>query len=54
MTGDTYSLIEMKTGAVAINLALVEYDLASSMQFVVEELVPAMFDGFRESDPVAD
>jgi hypothetical protein len=54
VTGDTYSLIEMKTGAVAINLALVEYDHASSMQLVVEELVPAVFDGFRESDPVAD
>ena len=28
VTGDSYSLIEMKTGAVANNLALVEVDLA--------------------------
>jgi len=27
LTGDSYSLIEMKTGAVANNLALVEFDL---------------------------
>jgi hypothetical protein len=28
VTGDSYSLVEMKTGAVANNLALVEDDLA--------------------------
>ena len=59
VTGDSYSLIEMKTGAVANNLAFTKYDLAlinadHGPQLVVEELLPAMFDVFRESDPVAD
>ena len=59
VTGDSYSLIEMKTGAVANNLALVEYNFAlinadHGPQLIVEELVPAVFDIFRESDPVAD
>jgi hypothetical protein len=31
VTRDSYSLVEMKTAAVASNLAFVEYDLASSM-----------------------
>jgi hypothetical protein len=59
LTGDSYSLIDMQGGAIANNLARVEYDLAfinaeHCPQFVVEELVPAVFDVFREPDPVAD
>jgi hypothetical protein len=43
VTGDSYSLIDMQGGAIANNLARVEYDLALinadySPQFVVEEL----------------
>jgi hypothetical protein len=58
VTGDSYSLIEMKTGAFANNLALVEYDLAlinadHGPELVIEELLPPVFDVFRESDPVA-
>ena len=59
VTGDSYSLIEMQSGAVENNLALVEYDLAlinvdHGSELVVEKLVSATFDVFRESDPVAD
>jgi hypothetical protein len=59
LAGDSYCQIEMEGGAVSNNLALVEYDLAlinadHGSQLVVEELVPAVFDVFRESDPVAD
>jgi hypothetical protein len=59
VTGHGYSLIEVKTGAVANNLAIVEYDLVlinanDGSQLVVEEFVAAVFDVFRETDPVAD
>ncbi len=59
VTGNNYSLVEMKSGAIANNLALNEYDVAlvnadHGPQLVVEELVPAVFGVFRESDPVAD
>ena len=59
MASDSYSLIEMKSGVRANNLAFVEYDLAvldvdHSPELVIEELLPAVFDVFRESDPVAD
>src|SRR5690349_20597374 len=52
VTGDSYSLIEMKSGATANNLSLVEYNLAlvdadDGPQLVVEELMPAVFDVFR-------
>ena len=59
LAGDSYCQIEMEGGAVSNNLALVEYDLAiingdHGPELVIEELVPAVFDVFRESDPVAD
>ena len=48
----------MKTAAIASNLTSVEYDLAlidadHGLELVIEELLPAVFDVFRESDPVA-
>jgi len=59
MTGDTYSLVDMQSGAIANDLAFVEYNLAivnadHGPQLVVEELLPAVFDVFREPDPLAD
>src|SRR5271154_1401962 len=59
MTSDSYSLVEMQSGASANNLAFIEYDLALinadyGSELVIEELLPAMFEVFRESDPVAD
>ena len=59
VTGDSYSLVEMQKGSRANNLAFIEYDLAiinadHGPELVIEELLPAVFDVFRESDPVAD
>jgi hypothetical protein len=59
VTGDNYSLIEMKTGAVANNLAFIDYDLTlvnadDGPELVVEEFVPSVFDVFRKSDSVAN
>ena len=59
VTGDSYSLVEMQSGPIANNLAFIEYDLAiinadHGPKLVIEELLPAVFDVFRESDPVAD
>ena len=59
VTGDSYSLVEMQSGPIANNLAFIEYDLAiinadHGPELVIEELLPAVFDVFRESDPVAD
>jgi hypothetical protein len=59
VAGDSYSLVEMQSGPSANNLAFIEYDLAlinsdHGPEFVIEELLPAVFDVFRESDPVAD
>src|SRR5260370_23016100 len=59
VTGYSNSLIEMKTGVVANNLAFIEYDLAiinadHGPELVIEELLPAVFDVFRKSDLVAD
>ena len=59
VTGDSYSLVEMQSGPIANNLAFIEYDLAiinadDSPELVIEEPLPAVFDVFRESDPVAD
>jgi hypothetical protein len=59
VTGDGYSLVDMQSGAVANDLAFVQYDLALinadyGPQLVVEELLPSVFDVFREPDPVAD
>src|ERR1700720_2041239 len=59
VTGDSYSLVEMQSGHSANNLAFVEYDLVlvdtdHGSKLVIEELLPAVFDVFRESDPVAD
>jgi tetratricopeptide (TPR) repeat protein len=59
VSGDSYSLVEMQSGASANNLAFIEYDFAiidadHGPELVVEELVPAMFDIFRESGLVAD
>src|SRR5271165_178013 len=59
VTGDSYSLVEMQSGAIANNLASIEYDVAiinaeHGPQLVIEELLPVVSDVFRESDPVAD
>src|SRR3984893_11221463 len=59
VTGDSYSLVKMQSGPIANNLAFIEYDLAMinadhRPELVIEELLPAVFDVFRESDPVAD
>jgi hypothetical protein len=59
VTGDSYSLVEMQSGPSANNLAFIEYDLAIinddyGSELVIEELLPAVLDIFRESDPVAD
>jgi hypothetical protein len=56
---NSYSLVEMQRGAIANNLAFIEYYLAMinadhGPELVIEELLPAVFDVFRESDPVAD
>jgi hypothetical protein len=53
VTGDSQTLIEMKTGAIASNLTSVEYDLVlidadHGPELVIEELVSATFDVFRE------
>jgi hypothetical protein len=58
VTGHRYSLVEMQSGPSANNLAFIECDLAiinadRGPELVVEELLPAVFDVFRESDPVA-
>jgi hypothetical protein len=57
--GDGYSLVEMQSGPIANNLPVIEFDLAfidadHPPELVIEELLPAVFDVFRESDPVAD
>jgi hypothetical protein len=49
----------MQRGPIANNLAFIEYDLAiinadHGPELIIEELLPAVFDVFRESDPVAD
>ena len=59
VTGDSYSLVQMQSGPIANNLAFIEYDLAiinadHGPELVIEKLVPAVFDVFRESDPVAN
>src|ERR1700732_861537 len=59
VTGDSYSLVQMQSGPIANNLAFIEYILAiinadHGPELVIEELLPAVFDVFRESDPVAD
>jgi hypothetical protein len=59
MTGDSDSLVDMQGLAVANNLAFVEYDLPfidsdQGPHLVVEELLPAVFDVFREPDTVTD
>jgi hypothetical protein len=59
VTGDGYSLVEMQRALSANDLAFIEYDLAiinadHRPELVIEELLPAVFDVFRESDPVAD
>ena len=59
VTGDSYSLVEMQGGPSANNLAFIEYDPViinadHDPELVIEELLPAVFDVFRESDPVAD
>ena len=59
VTGDSYSLVDMQSGTVANNLAFIEYDLAfinadHGPKLVVQELLPAVFDVFREPDPIAD
>jgi hypothetical protein len=59
VTGDSYFLMDMNSGAVANNLAFVEYDLALTdsdrcPQIIVEELLPAVFDVFHELDPAAN
>jgi hypothetical protein len=59
VTGDSYSLVEMQSGPIANNLAFIEYDLAlinadHGSELVIEDLLPAVFDVFRESDAVAD
>src|SRR5262249_12562551 len=59
VTSDSDSLVDMQSRAVANNLAFVERDLAIinadySPQLIVEELLFAVFDVFREPDPIAD
>ena len=59
VTGDSYSLVDMQSGAVANDLAFVEYDFGlinahHGPQLVVRESLPAVFDVFREADLVAD
>jgi hypothetical protein len=59
VTGDSYSLVEMQGGPSANYLAFVEYDPViinadHGPELVIEELLPVVFDVFRESDPVAD
>jgi hypothetical protein len=59
VTGDSYSLVEMQSGPIANNLAFIEYDLDiinadHGPELVIEELLTAVFDVSRESDPVAD
>src|ERR1700746_1649052 len=59
VTGDSYSLVEMQSGAIANNLAFIEYDLAiinadHGPELVIKKLLPAVFDVFRDPDPVAD
>src|ERR1700730_12226329 len=49
----------MQSGAVAKNLAFIEYDFAlinahHGPQLIVEESLSAVFKVFREQDPVAD
>src|ERR1700720_3837403 len=49
----------MQSGPLANKLAFIECDLAlidadHGPELVIEELLPAVFDVFRESDPVAD
>src|SRR5208282_4666025 len=49
----------MQSGAVANNLAFIEYDLAlinadHGPQLVIQELLPAVFDVFSEPNPVAN
>jgi len=49
----------MQSGSSANNLASIEYDLAHinadhGPELVIEKLLPAVFDVFRASDPVAD
>src|ERR1700738_2252894 len=49
----------MQSGPIANNLAFIEYDLAfinadHGPELVIEKLLPAVFDVFRQSDPVAD
>jgi hypothetical protein len=53
VTGDSYSLVEMQSGSSANNLASIEYDLAQinadhGPELVIEKLLPAVFDVFRE------
>jgi hypothetical protein len=53
VTGDSYSLVEMQGGPSANNLAFIEYDLVSinadhGPDLVIEELLPAVFDVFRD------
>src|ERR1700675_3086661 len=59
VTGDSYSLVEMQSGPNANDLAFIEYDLAfinadHGPELVIEELLPAVFDVFRDPNPVAD
>jgi hypothetical protein len=54
-----YSLVEMESGPIANNLAFIEYDLVIANvdhgpELGIEELLPTVFNVFRESDPVAD
>jgi hypothetical protein len=51
VTGDSNSLVDMQSGAVANDLAFVEYDLSlvnadHSPQLVVQGLLPAVFNVF--------
>jgi hypothetical protein len=59
VTRHSYSVVNMQGGAVANDLAFVEYDLAvididHGTQLVVKKLAPVMFDVFREPDAVPD
>jgi hypothetical protein len=53
VTGDSYSLVERQNHPIANNLAFIEYDLTiinadHGPELVIDELLPAVFDDFRE------
>src|SRR5262249_43402782 len=59
VASDSYSLVDMQSGAVSNNLAFVEYDFglinaSYGSKLVVQEALAALPKVFREPDPIAD